>query len=180
MENTMGKTLMVLVVMSFLNLSGSANAQTGISIGADFLYPTSDFGNVAGGGFGLNLGLSHPLNEQMDFIGEVGFNAYGGIKLTVGESSAEVQWYGVPVGVGVRYKAGEKVFVQAKGGIIYKTGEVKDNLGNKVEDSATGWLASPGLGVNLGKLGILAEYSLSNEKWQWFGLKAFYQFGGAN
>ena len=159
---------------------GSANAQTGIMVGADFVYPTSDFGDLAGGGFGLNVGISHPLNETTDFIGELGFNAYGGVKISVGTYSQEYQWYGVPVGVGVRFKANEKFYVQAKGGILYKTGEVKDSLGSTLEESETGWLLAPGAGVMLGKVGIVAEYSVSNNSWQWFGLKAFYQFGGTN
>lgn len=158
----------------------SVNAQTGITVGADFLYPTSDFGDVAGGGFGLNVGILHPLNETTDFIGELGFNAYGGVKLSLGTYTQEYQWYGVPVGVGMRFKPNEKFFVQAKGGIIYKTGEVEDSLGSTLEESETGWLIAPGAGVMLGKVGIMAEYNVSNDSWQWFGLKAFYQFGGGN
>ena len=153
------------------------NAQTGIYFGADLVAPTSGLGDVAGGGFGVNMGLVHPLNESVDFIGELGYNAYGGVRITDLSGSVEVQWEGIPIAVGVRINANKNLFLQAKGGVIHKAADTTDNLRNKVEETDTGWLLAPGAGVKLGKFGILAEYSISNNSWQWFGLKAFIQFG---
>jgi hypothetical protein len=178
MKSIFSSLLMCIVAIGLL--TSPTYSQTGVTIGTDFVYPTSDFGDVAGGGFGINIGFTHPLNDNSEFVGKLGFNAYGGLKLTVGSSTAEIQWYGAPVVAGVRFFPSETFFVQGLGGLIYKSGEVKDNLGNKIEESETGWLVSPGAGVKFGKFGVLAEYNVSNDSWQWFGLSAFYQFGGSD
>lgn len=155
-----------------------AHAQTAFALGADFVYPTADLGDVAGGGFGIRADILHPLNETTHFIAGVGSAAFGGVRVSAGTSSIEVQWFGVPVDLGIRFKVGEIAFIQAKGGLVYKSGEVADNLGNKVDATETAPLGNVGLGVQFNKWGVIGEYNLSNDSWQWFGLRGFYQFGG--
>ncbi|SVD89385.1 uncharacterized protein METZ01_LOCUS442239, partial [marine metagenome] len=51
-------------------------------------------------------------------------------------------------------------------------------MGDKDEDddSEAGFYVSPGIGFDLGKVTVTADYNLGNEDWTWFALNAAYRF----
>ena len=149
---------------------GLAQAETGISVGGSLNLPTSTLGEYAGIGFGISPGFAYSINERYDIIGGLGLNVFGG------QGGADVTFLAVPISAGIRFKiedavAYKTVFMEAKGGVVYRSDG---------DYSSTGAFLGIGAGIMLSdQIGVAAAYNVGADRWHWVGLKGFYQFGGS-
>ena len=145
-------------------------------VGLESVNPTGDFGDAAGGGGGGDVQRLQPLNDSVLLSGYVGAISYGGIS----GFGIEIQWYGYPLTVGgVYYPQGTEEggpFVKANAGLLYKMGTVT-YAGREEDSTDTGYVLSPGVGWDFGRVNVAAEYNLGNDEWTWFAIKAAYRFG---
>jgi len=75
MKYHLNKILMVLItVLFFSNLSFS---QTKLSLQAGMAFPSSDFSNVAGTGYGIEGTILFPQTEFLSFCGIIGYYTWG-------------------------------------------------------------------------------------------------------
>lgn len=173
----MYKFLFALLVVALASI-GSSQAEVGYELGLDFVSPQSDLGDIAAGGGGARFDLNFPLGEKILGVAGIGAIAYGGVDITVGTARVEVQWYGAPIDVGVRVPIGN-AYAQLKAGVIVKTGEVVSNLGTTVDESTTSWVITPGFGLNINpRFAVAGEYGISDDSWQWIGVRGIVRFGG--
>ncbi len=168
----MKKYLGILAVALIVPTIGSAS----VDVGLQYVAPTGDFSDVAGGGFGANLGFYRGINDHVLMGGALGAIAYGGLSIF----GTEIQWYGYPLTVGAEYfikPINEKgLFIKANGGVLYKRATIDDGY-DSASDTDTGPLFSPAIGYRAGNVVISAEYNISNNNWTWFSLTAVYRFG---
>ena len=164
----------VTMVIALLALPMAASA--GWDVGLESVAPTGDFEDIAGGGGGLYVQHVLPVNDKVLLSGYVGAIAYGGIEVL----GLEFQWYGYPVTIGgAFYPSGVDAggfFVKANAGLLHKIGTV-EYLGEEDDDSETGYVLSPGVGWDFGRVNVTADYNLGDDEWTWFAIKAAYRFG---
>ena len=116
------------------------------------------------------------VNDNVLATAYVGALAYGGVQVL----GLEFQWYGYPITVGGAYylKGVDDggLFVKANAGLLYKIGTV-EFLGEEADETDTGYVLSPGVGWDFGKVNVTADYNLGNDDWTWFAIKVAYRFG---
>lgn len=49
--------------------------------------------------------------------------------------------------------------------------------GDEETESETGFVVSPAVGYDFGKLSVAAEYNIGNDDWTWFSIGVAYTFG---
>ena len=163
-------------VVAMLVLPVAASSSTGWEIGVESVAPTGDFEEIAGGGGGLYAQSLIRVNDDLLATTYVGAIAYGGVQVF----GAEFQWYGYPITVGGAYYINGVdyggLFVKANVGLLYKIGTV-EFLGQEEDETDTGYVLSPGVGWDFGKVNVTADYNLGNNDWTWFAIKVAYRFG---
>lgn len=150
-----------------------SSAQTSYNLGLGVVAPSGNFGDVAGGGIGLSLGLLRQINGKINLIADLGTIAYGEFELF----DVKAQWYGIPIKGGVQYYPTSRgFFITTNAGLLSKIATVKFT-GGEDSEKEIGVVVSLGVGVDIGKISLTSEYNLGNEEWAWFGAKAICNFG---
>ena len=172
-----------------LTMASTASVSASMEIGLGFNKPVGDMGDHAGGGLGLDVRILRPMNDNLLLTGHIGLLSFGGEKeaediFNDGDiMRVEALYFGIPVTVGGRfYLQGVDnggLFIKGNAGLLYKMMTMEMSyMGDKDEDddSEAGFYVSPGIGFDLGKVTVTADYNLGNDDWTWFALNAAYRF----
>src|SRR5689334_6505370 len=140
----MKKTIVTLVALFFVTVGSFAQGR--FSVGAELALPQGDLGDVAGTGFGGSVRYESPINENLSWMGTVGFLTFGekddsGVKVSM-----------IPVLAGVKY-----YFTESFGG-FYAGAELGLSF-NKVtvdavdyDESSSDFGFAPQIGYHLGNI----------------------------
>ena len=120
--------LTILIALVFFSMADSASANRNYQLGLDFVSPTGDFSDVAGGGGGLALSVISPLNDNINLTVGVAAIGYGGIEIEGFIYDTEIQWFGYPITAGVSYHLSgveqPGLFIRGKTGVLFKLGTI--------------------------------------------------------
>jgi len=166
----------MIVALLVISLASDASAKWEIwELGIESATPTGEFGDIAGGGGGLSLNILKPVNNFLCITGYVGALRFSGVTVR----GLENQWHGFPVSVGgVSYVRGieEKgLFLKANFGLLRKVGTI-EVAGDEKSKAETGYVLSPGVGYDFGKIIVTTEYNLGDDDWTWFAIRAAHRF----
>lgn len=167
------KKLLLLTAVAGLFAFSSVNAQTKapkLSIGAEFGFPTGDYGKVFNLGYGGSLQYQHPVAANLLVTGSAGYTTFK-VKSSIGSGSDGA----IPIKAGARYYFGENFFAAGELGAAIST-----ETGGK-----TGFIYTPGIGVEFpvsdkGSIELGGRYegwSVSGGTKSFIGLRAAFNFG---
>ena len=161
----------------------SAKAQTGdpamggskIGIGAEFAFPTGDFGKAYDFGYGGSLQFQTPIANKLKFIATGGYLNFQGKEYDLAGVTVAAPDYGVvPLKVGARYFIAEN---------FYAGGELGAAIGTS-KNSETAFVYTPHIGVEFPvadkstiDLGARYEAWSNNGTSRFVGLRLAYNFG---
>lgn len=142
-----------------------------IGIGAEFAFPTGNFGDVYNFGYGGSLNYQHPVAPNMNLTASAGYINFE-TKEVLG---AKFNSGFIPVKVGARYFLAENFYVNGEVGASFGTGDLNDG---------TAFVYSPGVGVEFPvsdkasiDLGGRYEGWSNNGTLSFFGIRAAFNFG---
>jgi opacity protein-like surface antigen len=157
-----------------------------IGIGAEFAFPTGDFGDAYKLGYGGTLQFQTPIIEKLNFTASAGYLKFKGEDIAnIGGTTVRYQDLNViPVKAGINYFLAENFYVGGELGAAFRTGD----------DSKTSFAYTPHIGVEFpvsdkGSLDLSARYeewstsydgpanSNINFKSRFVGLRLAYNFG---
>jgi opacity protein-like surface antigen len=145
----MKKILLVLFVTVFAVSFSNAQSKMGASVQGTLSFPTGDFGDGAGTGFGATGTFIYSVSPMLDVTGSVGYIKWGTKESIPGY---EVSFSDIPILVGLRYAFGKGQFLPygaAEVGLHMLSSSVKGNLyGFTVDqsDTETKFGIAPGVG----------------------------------
>ncbi|MEJ7558749.1 MAG: hypothetical protein WKF66_10610 [Pedobacter sp.] len=179
----MKRLFLVTAIAGILGFS-SVNAQTKdvamtgskLGIGAEFAFPTGDFGDGYDFGYGGSLQFQTPIANKLNFIATGGYLNFQGKEIAnVDNNVIKVADYGVvPLKVGARYFIAEN---------FYAGGELGAAIGTR-SGSDTRFIYTPHIGVEFPvadkstiDLGARYEAWSNNGTYRFVGLRLAYNFG---
>ncbi len=130
--------------------------------GLDVGFPSGDWSNGWGTGFGASVRYEAPIQPKLNWTASLGFLSFSG-KNTL---PSETIW---PVTGGVKY------YFQKNNGGVYGAADMGLFFGNNNAGTKFGF--SPGLGYRLQKFDFALRYNLVTDISYW-GLRAAYIFPG--
>ncbi|GIV45990.1 MAG: hypothetical protein KatS3mg036_0808 [Ignavibacterium sp.] len=145
----MKKLLLVLFVTVFAVAFTNAQSKMGASVQGLVSFPTGDFGDGAGTGFGATGTFTYSVSPMLDVTGSVGYITWGAKETIPGIEASSSD---IPILVGLRYAFGKGQFlpyVSAETGLHLLSSKVSGSfLGISFEesDSQTKFGVSPGAG----------------------------------
>jgi opacity protein-like surface antigen len=177
-------------IFSFTNLSAQTKdpAMSGqkLGIGAEFAFPTGDFGDVYDFGYGGSLQFQTPIVSKLNFTATAGYLNFQGKDLSpVNGTTIKVKDAGIiPVKIGARYFIAENFYAGGELGAAFGTGD----------NSKTAFVYTPNIGVEFpvsdkGSIDLGARYEAmsygngDNENFgysgtnKFIGLRLAYNFG---
>jgi|SRR5688572_30027224 len=168
-----------LVLMLTIIALGSAGvyAQGRFSVGAELALPQSDLGDAVGMGFGGSVRYEAPINENLSWMGTVGFLTFGekddsGVKATM-----------IPVLAGAKYyftESSNGFYAGAELGLTFAT--TKFSFGGESDsNNSSEFTFGPQLGYHLANIDISARYlimKIEDGDANSIGFRTAYVFGG--
>ncbi|MEJ7559908.1 MAG: hypothetical protein WKF66_16470 [Pedobacter sp.] len=153
-------------------------AMTGskIGIGAEFAFPTGQFGDYYNFGYGASLQFQTPITNRLKFIATGGYLTFKGKdNITIGTETGTLPIYGVvPLKVGARYFLSENFYAGGELG-----GAIATTFG-----SGNGFIYTPHIGVEFPvadkstiDFGARYEAWSNNGTRKFVGLRLAYNFG---
>lgn len=160
-----------LFVALFAAASVAASAQksdkkVNFGLGTLVSFPTGDLNQFQKLGTGIEAQASTNIATNLDGFAQVGVSSFGGKKVGTVEGESLTH---IPIIVGARYSANNLL---AGAGIGY-------GIWTGGGSSSNGFLYSPQVGYDFGKVQALANYtstSVTGGNLSYFGLKMFYKF----
>lgn len=156
--------LLLLTVVGFSSVHAQKKFQ--FSAGPAISLPVGDLNLISSLGIGIEVSGAYKLSKSVEAFGQFGYHNFfgkdidfGGITIKSGSSSH------LPLLVGARYRSGKLII---GGGVGY----------GWWEDTGA-FTYSPQVGIDLGKIDLLAHYTSSTREGSslsYLGLKAFYKF----
>jgi hypothetical protein len=182
-SNYLNNLFLALAIASVSGL-GSVNAQTKdvamtgskLGIGAEFAFPTGQFGNYFDFGYGGSLQFQTPIANKLNFTATAGYLSFNGKdNITVGTMTGTIPNYGVvPLKVGARYFLLENLYAGGELGVAIAT-----SIG-----SGTGFIYTPNIGIEFPvadkstiDFGARYEVFSNNATRRFVGLRLAYNFG---
>lgn len=143
-----------------------------LGIGAEFAFPTGDFGKGSDFGYGGSLLYQHPVAPNLNLTGSAGYLNFESKEIPgIGKLNAGF----IPVKVGARYFLAENIYVNGELGASFATGS---------NNSGTAFVYSPGVGVEFPvsdkssiDLGGRYEGWSNNGTLSFIGVRAAFNFG---
>jgi hypothetical protein len=178
------KRLFLLTAIAGVLGFSSVNAQTKdvamtgskLGIGAEFAFPTGDFGDAYDFGYGGSLQFQTPIANKLNFIATGGYLNFKGKEIAdVGNTTIKVADQGfVPLKIGARYFLAENFYAGGELGAAIGTGS----------NSSTAFIYTPHIGVEFPvadkstiDLGARYEAWSNNGTSRFVGLRLAYNFG---
>ncbi|TDQ08562.1 hypothetical protein [Pedobacter metabolipauper] len=172
----MKKLFLAAAIAGFFGIS-NVNAQTSdpamggskIGIGAEFAFPTGNFGEIYKMGYGGSLQYQMPIANKLNFLATAGYLNF------TPEDGLPFEDYGViPVKLGARYFLAENFYAGGELGAAFGTGD----------NSETAFIYTPHIGVEFpvadkGTVDLGARYEAwsNNGTSRFIGLRLAYNFG---
>lgn len=161
----MKKLLTILIFSTLSTISIAQMNNMAVGLNGTISVPIGDFNDVAKMGFGVSGSFFYELMDNFEATGSIGFLSWGGDKLEILGSSAEVQgsFTSIPILVGGRYILnGDNLIPYISGELgfhIFSTPDQEITLNDVVYDSDKGETnLNFGFGIGGGVL-----YELSRE-----------------
>lgn len=143
----MKKLLFIVLVTVFAVTFANAQSKMAASVQGTLSFPTGDFRDGAGTGFGAAGTFIYSVSPMLDVTGSVGYLKWGSKESIPGY---EVSFSDIPILVGLRYTFGKGQFLPygaAEVGLHMLSTSVKGNLfGFSVDKSDTKFGITPGFG----------------------------------
>ncbi|MCC7231698.1 MAG: outer membrane beta-barrel protein [Bacteroidia bacterium] len=186
----MKKIVLNVLVLSAVCLLGTTPAfsQSGrFSIGLEGAFPTGDFGDAAGTGFGASVRYEHPVSDNIALTGTVGYITFGSKTESVPGFEYKFTWSMIPVQVGAKYYFSEMMngfYGAVELGIHASSAKSTVTImGTEVSNTASSsdFSYAPEIGYHLANIDIGARYqmiSTTGSTSSYFGIRAAYVFGG--
>jgi hypothetical protein len=159
-------------IFAFTNVSAQKDAAMSgpkLGIGAEFAFPTGDFGKVSKFGVGGSLLYQHPVAPNLNLTANAGYISFKA-KDIIGGGTAGF----IPVKVGARYFVAENFYVNGELGAAFST----------ETGGSTAFAYSPGLGIEFpvadkSSIDVGARYEgwSKNGTSSFIGLRAAFNFG---
>ncbi|MEJ7559991.1 MAG: hypothetical protein WKF66_16885 [Pedobacter sp.] len=179
----MKKLFLSIAIVGLLGFS-SVNAQTKdvamsgskIGIGAEFAFPTGQFGDYYDFGYGASLQFQTPIASKLNFIATAGYLTFQSKEnIIIGTQSGTLPNNGaVPLKVGARYFLSENFYVGGELGVAIAT----------TSGSGNGFIYTPHIGVEFPvadkstiDFGARYEAWSNNGTRKFVGLRLAYNFG---
>ena len=178
------KKLFLLTALAGMFAISNVSAQTKdpamsgqkLGIGAEFAFPTGDFGDYADFGYGGSLQFQTPIAEKLNFTATAGYINFKYKDVTIpGFGTFNGGNFGViPVKIGARYFLAENFYAGGELGAAFTTGD----------NSETSFVYTPNIGVEFpvsdkGSIDLGARYEAwsNNGTAKFIGLRLAYNFG---
>lgn len=168
-------------IFAFSNLSAQTKdvAMSGqkLGIGAEFAFPTGNFGDAYKLGYGGSLQFQTPIADKLNFTATAGYLNFTGKDYTTPIGTYKLADYGsIPVKAGVRYFLAEN---------FYAGGELGASFAVSNGYSGTAFVYTPNIGVEFpvadkASIDLGARYeawSKDSSTTRFFGLRLAYNFG---
>jgi len=168
------KKLVLLLTVIALGTTG-LYAQGRFSLGAELALPQGDMGDVVGMGFGGSVRYEAPINENLSWMGTVGFLTFG----EKDDSSVKISM--IPVFAGAKYYFNESFngfYAGAELGISFNSVKVD---AFDYDESSSDFGFAPEIGYHLANIDISARYliiKVDEEDANSIGFRIAYVFGG--
>jgi len=133
------------------------------SLGADVAFPSGDWSDYFGTGFGVSGRYEAAIQPKLNWTASIGFLSFSGKN---SNTLTETVW---PVTGGVKY------YFQKSNGGVYGAADMGLFFGNNGAGTKFGF--SPGIGYRLQKLDFAFRYNLVTDLSYW-GLRVAYIFPG--
>ena len=175
MINKVGYMFIVAVLFP-LSLYGQPKFETQVH----YSMTAGDLGEITGGGIGnVLIGLSVPINDNINTILKVGYNDYGGIEGYGLLQGLEFKASGIPFIGGIRvYDANQRLFFEAGLGAEVKRGHLSFGS-DTAEETQTAFLGSAGAGFFFWRgIGFTGSFNISQNSWQYGNIGLVFRFGG--
>lgn len=168
-------------IFAFSNVSAQTKdpAMSGqkLGIGADFAFPTGDFGDGYDFGYGGSLQFQTPIATKLNFTASAGYLTFKAKDITlpgIGTFSPG-RFNSIPVKAGIRYFLAENFYAGGELGASFATGD----------NSGTAFVYTPNIGVefpvaNKASIDLGARYeawSRDGSTARFVGLRLAYNFG---
>lgn len=173
------KSVLMLTAALVIFSVASSFAQGRFSIGAELALPSGDFGDAVGTGFGASVRYEAPINENLSWMGTVGFITFGKEEIGGVDYTASI----IPINAGIKYYFTESFngfYAGAELGLnIVKSKAEGEFFGQKINDSnsETEFGFAPQVGYHLAKFDFAVRYAIVSDA-DYIGLRAAYVFGG--
>ncbi|HYG17486.1 MAG TPA: outer membrane beta-barrel protein [Ohtaekwangia sp.] len=167
------KTIL-LVAFALVTLSATSSlAQGRFSVGPELALPMGDFGDVSGVGFGASVRYEGAINENLNWMGTVGFLTFSekddfGVKISQ-----------IPIQAGIKYYFTESYsgfYAGAELGFHIVKAKV-DVFGESMSTSETEFGFAPQVGYHLANIDIALRYQIVSDA-DYVGVRLAYVFGG--
>ena len=177
----MKRLFLLTAIAGVLGLS-SVNAQTKdvamtgskLGIGAEFAFPTGNFGDVYDFGYGGSLQFQTPIANKLNFIATGGYLNFQGKENALGGTFTAPDRGFIPLKVGARYFLAENFYAGGELGAAIGTGS----------GSSTAFVYTPHIGIEFPvadkstiDLGARYEAWSNNGTSRFVGLRLAYNFG---
>jgi hypothetical protein len=143
----MKKILLVLFVTVFAVSFANAQSKMGASVQGTLSFPTGDFGDGAGTGFGATGTFIYSVSPMLDVTASIGYITWGTKESIPGIEASSSD---IPLLVGIRYAFGKGNFLpyaSAEAGLHFLSSKVKiSSIGFEDSQSETKFGVSPGVG----------------------------------
>ena len=152
-------------------------AQGRFSVGAELALPQGDLGDFVGMGFGGSVRYEAPINDNLSWMGTVGF-------LTFGEKdNSTVKASMIPVLAGAKYyftESSNGFYAGAELGLVFASSKY-EILGEEEKESSSEFAFGPQIGYHLANIDISARYlimKIEDGDANSIGFRVAYVFGG--
>jgi hypothetical protein len=185
----------VLLSVATLAVAGGLSAQTSrFSLGAELAFPTGDWSDFIGMGFGGTLGFEMPVGDHLGLIAQAGYLRFAGKDVDFGGITIESDGSGVaPIQVGAKYyftDNQEGAYLGLLTGLHMVASEVAQADGTTDTETDSNFGVAPMVGYFLGEhIDLAVRYQLLfaeglDDNFQettvtngYIGIRAAYTFG---
>ena len=188
------RALIFAATVSFVTLP--ASGQFNFNLGGEVARPTAGLAGLVEEdyGYGAHAALTYWMSYRVQLICSGGYVTYGSEKIKSRTEAEDLidqgldaivdriegNFSSIPVTAGLRFYPLERLFVQGTAGVVYKRTRQMGSTGTSTKEgfvTERDLVASPGIGLLLGRFSLQAQYNVSSDDWKWMSLGVSMIFG---
>lgn len=173
-----------------------ASGQFNFNLGGEVARPMSGLAKLVEEdyGYGAHAALTYWLSYRYQLIGSGAYVTYGSeafesrddLEALADRDVDEIvdriegNYSSIPVTVGLRFYALERLFLQGSAGVVYRRTRQQGNAGSSAKEgfvTERNLILSPGVGLLIGRFSLQAQYNVSRDDWKWLSLGVSMIFG---